>query len=215
MVCKKDRLYFNKNVIDSARKKGIIKTKIIFKIETNEMGKDCVNKSETMANPTRLRILQTLALQHTATAKEIALALPDISRATIYRHLGIMVTAGLLSIVEEVPIRGTVEKRYAIANEPQGEAAPSKDQIRNFIGGYLVHLITDFDQYFRREDVDIEADKLFVNTATLELSEEEYLAFLTELGQVLQRYASLTPAPGRRKRKITTISSPVAENSKE
>lgn len=178
------------------------------------MGKDCVNKLETMANPTRLRILQTLALQRTATAKEIALALPDISRATIYRHLGIMVTAGLLSIVEEVPIRGTIEKRYAIANEPQQEA-PSKEQIRDFIGGYLVHLITDFDQYFRREDVDIEADKLFVNTATLELSEEEYLAFLKELGQVLQRYASLTPAPDRRKRKITTISSPVAENSKE
>ena len=64
---------------------------------------------EIVMNPARQRIFQYLLIHETGTVKEMRKALPDIPSASLYRHVKILLDNGILTVVEENRIRGTVE----------------------------------------------------------------------------------------------------------
>lgn len=74
-----------------------------------------------LMHPVRLRLVQRLALLGTATVQELAAALPDIPRASLYRHLRTLTELGYLTVVEETRVRGTVERTYALTDNPADE----------------------------------------------------------------------------------------------
>jgi predicted ArsR family transcriptional regulator len=49
------------------------------------------------------------------TAAAIADSLGDVPQATLYRHIGTLVQAGVLAIAEERPVRGATERVYVLA----------------------------------------------------------------------------------------------------
>ena len=63
---------------------------------------------EIVMNPARQRIFQYLLVNETGTVKEMRKALPDIPSASLYRHVKILLDNGILTVVEENRIRGTV-----------------------------------------------------------------------------------------------------------
>ncbi len=75
------------------------------------------SKADLILHPIRLRILTAIS-SYRMTAREIGEALPDIPQTTLYRHINTLMEGGLLKIVEEKPIRGTIERTYALTAPP-------------------------------------------------------------------------------------------------
>lgn len=173
------------------------------------MGKSII---ELMMNPVKLRIVQYLLIHETGTVGEIRGELTDVPPASLYRHIKALSEAGCLAVAEERRVRGTVEKVYCLEKNPMGE--PGKDEIKGaFISG-LLSLITSFQQYFDRPDCDPQGDMLALSTSALLLSDEEFIDFQQKLGEVFNQVIFNTPAPGRKTRRLTLISSP-CEGEKE
>ncbi len=157
-------------------------------------------------NPVRQRILQVLIEKKEASAAQILEILTDIPRASLYRHIKILADAGVIEAVREVPKRGSVEKFYALAAPPA--EAKSNEGMNQMIQSALIAIANDFSCYFSEGEKDPQKDMLTVGQATLMLSDEEFVAFLTEYSNLLAKFLHHKPSEERKTRKITFISSP-------
>ena len=70
---------------------------------------------DCITNPVKCKLLLEIHSQGKATAKHLADIYNDIPQATLYRHLKKMLNDGILQVVEETQVRGTVEKTYSLA----------------------------------------------------------------------------------------------------
>lgn len=70
---------------------------------------------ECITNPVKCKLLLEIYSQGQATAKHLSDKYTDIPPATLYRHLKRMLHDGILKVVEETQVRGTVERTYALA----------------------------------------------------------------------------------------------------
>ena len=66
---------------------------------------------------TRQRIMQVIMIKKEATSAEIGEELPDIPRASLYRHIKVLLDAEIIVVVKEESKRGSIEKTYAIATK--------------------------------------------------------------------------------------------------
>lgn len=157
-------------------------------------------------NPVRQRILQVLLEKKEASPAQLLEILSDIPRASLYRHIKILLEAGVIEIAREIPKRGTVEKYYTIA--APNPTMQSNENVNQAIQTTLMTLSGDFSRYLADEKNDPQKDMLTVAQATLMLSDEEFAEFLTEYSKLLAGYISKTAEDGRKERRITFISAP-------
>ena len=160
--------------------------------------------AEIVMNPVRQRIFQYLLVHETGTVKEIRAALPDIPSASLYRHMKILTEAGILSVVGENRIRGTVESIYQLnksaleIDDPDGMAVQTA----------LLGISASFAKYFAGESPDPKKDMLLMTTCTLTLKDEAFMDFLSEINQVAVKYMDIPIKEGSKPRQITLISAP-------
>lgn len=161
---------------------------------------------EACMNSTRQRILQVIMIKKQATSSEIGGELPDIPRASLYRHIKVLLDAEIIAVVKEELKRGSVEKTYAVASQrPYGDTS---EEYNRMIQSALMGLQGEFYRYFNGEDPDPQRDLLTVGSASMMMSDEEMMEFIMAYGGLLQKYMQNKPAEGRKVRKITFISSP-------
>ena len=65
---------------------------------------------ECITNPVKCKLLLEIYSQGQATAKHLSDTLGDVPQATLYRNLKKMLSDGILKVVDETPIRGTIGK---------------------------------------------------------------------------------------------------------
>lgn len=170
--------------------------------------KDDITK--IIMNPVRMRVIQYLLTHARGTAKEIGDELSDVPKASLYRHIKILVDNGLLIIIEETKVRGAVEKTYALNQEqPMGDY--SEETVRQIIQNSLFMIMAEFDQYFAKEQKDPKKDMLSLTSCTLMLSEQEFQEMMMKIGAIYQEVIQNGPSEGRKARRITLISSPCEE----
>lgn len=168
------------------------------------------NLADVILNPVRMRIVQYLLTHETGTAAEIGIELSDIPKASLYRHLEILRTSGLISVKKENKIRGTLQKVYCL-EQKELIAKDNYEAGRALIKNSLLSLMGDFEKYFEKGQVNLQRDLLMLNSMPLVLSDEEFMALLKEMTAVLKKYIDCKPKEGRKMRKLTIISSPVEE----
>lgn len=162
-------------------------------------------------NPARQRILQVLISRGEATSAQIGEVLSDIPRASLYRHIKLLLEADAIQVVKEENHRGAVERTYAIT-VPSYEENTNQD-MNAFVQGILMSLGADFSKYFAQEDCNCERDMLTISFATLLLDDEEFASFLQEYAALLERFMGKEASEGRRERKIGFISAPTGDVS--
>lgn len=165
--------------------------------------------SEIIMNPTRMRIIQYLLLHPHATAGQMRSQLDDIPAASLYRHLRILTESGCIRISETRPVRGALEKVYELVPSPMAGASAADGAA--LIQSSFIILMHSFQRYFSSPNADAQRDLLSFSTSTLMLSDEEFLAFMQKLGEAFNEVIGNTPAPGRKPRRLTIISSPCEE----
>ena len=161
---------------------------------------------EACMNATRQRIIQVIMIKKEATSAEIGEELPDIPRASLYRHIKVLLDAEIITVIKEESKRGSMEKTYAIA--PQRPYDDTNEEYNSLIQSALMGLQGEFYRYFNGENPDPQRDLLTVGSASLMMSDDEMMEFIKAYGELIQRYMPNKPAEGRKVRKVTFVISP-------
>jgi DNA-binding transcriptional ArsR family regulator len=142
--------------------------------------------ADLLLHPVRMRILQTLFDTDPLTTAQLRERLPDIAPATMYRHIAVLADAGVLEVVDEKRVRGTVERSYRVRDEhavvdPAARAAMTReDHLRSFTT-FVASLIGDFGRYLGHEDAEPHSDGVVYRQAAVWLSREEFAVLIEEI----------------------------------
>ncbi|GAB2696932.1 helix-turn-helix domain-containing protein [Nocardia thraciensis] len=165
--------------------------------------------ADLLHQPVRWRIVQAL-IGRRLTTGELAEHLPDVAATTLYRHVGVLVKAGVLAVVAERRIRGTVERTYAIGAgaSDEGSGGVDSDQLRTMFTVFVAGLSGDLDRYLARDEIAPERDGIAFRQSALWLSDQEFGEFTAELGKLLARFAANEPGEGRTRRIASLVLMP-------
>jgi len=168
---------------------------------------DCVT------NPVKCKLLLEIYSQGKATAKHLSDTYNDIPPATLYRHLKKMLNDGILQVIDETQVRGTVEKTYALAfNIHDGMEAMleenSGELYMQYFMQYIMGFAKQFHQYCHSPNINIKEDMTGFSLSPLYLSDEELTALVTNISQIIGAVKNNEPKPNRKLRTIGVIISP-------
>lgn len=170
--------------------------------------------ADLLLHPLRLRIVQAFLGDRELTTGQLLAELDGVGPATLYRQVATLARAGVLQVVGERQVRGTVERTYALSVQ---DAQLGEDDLRGMTGedhrrafmAFLAGLLADVDRYIDTGDVDLERDGAGYRTVGLWLTADELMAMVSEIGAAVQARAGLGPAPGRTRRLLSTVLIPV------
>ena len=169
-----------------------------------------MTSADLLLHPVRLRIIQAFLGDRALTTGELRAELPDVSPASLYRHVAMLVGAGVLSVAAERRVRGAIERTYvlrvaaAMINLDEVERMSHEDHRQAFIA-FVAGLLGDFDRYLARDNVDVLRDGVGYRIAGLWLDEAENAELARELTRVIQPRLANGPRPGRRRRILGTV----------
>lgn len=162
--------------------------------------------NEVMLNPIRMRIVQVAAARGNISASDICEKMPDVPRTTIYRHIKILIDKGILTVVAENKIRGSLERILSL-NINEISKHNTLTNAAQFAFAFFMQQYAKFERYFNSESPNPAADRIFLNNTVLMLSDEEFDIFLKDLQQLFQKY-SFEYDKNRKARDISIISAP-------
>jgi len=172
-----------------------------------------MKKAEIILHPVRIRIIQALVRGDRMTAQQLQERLVDVPQATLYRHLKKLMESGVLTVVDEIPNRGTIEKVYMlpekgaeISVEELQQSSP--DDHMTFFMNYLASIIGEYGRYIHRSNVDLVKDGVSYRQFSAYLTEEENLKMLYDIRDIVKKAMENEPNEHRRKRFISVIDFP-------
>jgi len=177
-----------------------------------------MTRADLILHPVRMRVIIALH-DRTLTPKQLAAELKDVAPATLYHHLNLLTDAGIIRIVEERLVRGTLrEKVYTLSDSsallsPEEIARASKDELMQYFLTFLSKVIGDHARYLDRKEGSYYTDAGY-NQHPVYLSQEEFVQFSQELNAALLPWLKQEPAPGRRRHLLTTILIPELESDR-
>lgn len=176
------------------------------------------SKAAHLLHPVRLRIMMTLTGRE-MTPQQIGECLPDVPRASLYRHIQTLSAAGIVRVVKETPIRGTLEKVYAVEEQnatlsAQDMADETPEANLRYFTAYVASLLAQFRNYAEYAPAQLSPGDFAYNTTAYHLSDEEFAQMASELNVVMRKWLALTPEEGRRRRLLSVIVMPGEEITK-
>jgi DNA-binding transcriptional ArsR family regulator len=176
------------------------------------------SRADLILHPVRMRLITTLARRQ-LTARQLSELLPDIPQATLYLHLGTLTRAGLLQVVSERPVRGTVEKLYALAEDnvslaPDDLANASRDDQLRYFTVFVTTLLADFARYLKQDKpIDLLVDGAGYREVPIYLSDAELVQFATALNRAVLPFLENQPERDRRRRLFATVMIPDVDSA--
>jgi len=168
-----------------------------------------VKSAELLLHPVRLRIIGAFLGDRKLTTADLRAELPDVPPTSLYRHLGHLIDAGVLDVVAERRVRGTVERTYVFRAAPPVSPADlaswTPDDHRHAFYGYAAALLADFDRYLDQEHIDLRRDGAGYRMAGMWMTDEELNELTRDFLSLLQPYMANPATPDRRRRILRTI----------
>ena len=167
-------------------------------------------KSDLLLHPVRLRLVTELAGRQ-MTTRELALSLPDIPQATLYRHVKRLLDESIFEVAAETVVNGAVEKTYRVAagqnrlTPDEMEALPPEEHVRYF-NTFTAALIDAFTRYVEHSDpANFGRDGMSYNRAAIYLTPDERAAFQEKIIALVEQVMNQGPAPGRERYLLASI----------
>lgn len=158
------------------------------------------SKAEVLMNPVRMKIVQVLMRNKEAglTPLEMVKIIEDVSQATLYRHIQVLLDADVIRIAKEQKVRGVSEKFYTL-NENELRLDPdewnksSKEEKLNYISYYQLLLFSQYQSYLSEvEEKDTAEDRATFSFVELKLSDDTFTDFQKELNDLIYKYYQVT-----------------------
>ena len=168
--------------------------------------------SDLLLHPVRLRIVQAL-VKRPMTAGGLKEVLGDVAQATLYRHIKALENGGMLDVVAERQVRGTIERTYqvvenAVALSADELADADADDHFRYFATFLGTLLADYSAYLETDKIDLAADRVGYRQVPLWLTDNEFDDFTAELRALIQQRLDNEPNAQRRRRLLTTVTMP-------
>ncbi|WP_338472401.1 helix-turn-helix domain-containing protein [Niallia sp. XMNu-256] len=173
------------------------------------------SKMKVILHPVRMKIIQALINGKEMTAQELSKWAEDVPQATLYRHLNKLLDAGFIKVVQENPVRGTIEKVYAL-KEPDVQSQKdflklTKEEHLELFLTFTAQLMSLYENYLNQDEFDLVKDGVSYTMANLYLSDEEFMELVQGIGMLIQSALKNEPTFERRARNIATIIIPDAK----
>lgn len=174
-----------------------------------------MSSAELLLHPVRLRIIEAFLGDRKLTTADLRAELPDVPPATLYRHLARLIDAGVLDVVSERRVRGTVERTYVkhgrldISRDELAQL--SREELRQVFLGYVAVLLADIDHYLERHDIDSHPSEVTLRIAVMWLTDDELRELAAGFGRLLRPYLDRPATPERTRRVLRTIVLPGTE----
>lgn len=175
-----------------------------------------MNTIDLLVHPIRLRIVHALSGGEALTASDLRIRLPDVPKATLYRHVALLSDGGVLEVDGEQRVRGAVERRYRLnraASVIDADAAASvsvADHRRAFAAATAV-LLAEFGGYLDGAGAAPAADLVGYRQHSIWLSPTERAEMIDELRDVIVKRIGNEPTPERRRHLLSPILFPTAD----
>jgi hypothetical protein len=174
--------------------------------------------ADLLLHPVRLRIVKAFLGDRALTTSQLAAELDDVPAGSVYRHVALLTKAGILQVVAERRVRGTVERTYtlrmAAAQIQPGEArAMTFDEHAQAFMAYIAGLMGDFDRYLASRPADPVADGANYRVAAMWLSDGEFAEFQRDLVMLAMPRLANAPGPGRRRRMMYNVFLPAPQGT--
>ena len=166
-----------------------------------------------LTDPISNRIIQLIRKNQKMTVSEILAATPDIPRATVYRRIEKMTAAEVIEVAETHKVRGQTENTYAIKNIYISSDS-STDGMKIMTAAFL-RMFSLCSEYFKREDADVQQDKLFILNYAIALSDREFSEMVKELYAVVDKYQNQCVSKDAKLRNLYLMSLPNGGESDE
>jgi DNA-binding transcriptional ArsR family regulator len=167
---------------------------------------------ELLAHPVRLRVVHAMRGGRLLTTSELRERIPDVSKATVYRHIELLVDGGVLEVAEERRVRGAVERRYRLRQDRaviDPDAPLSREDHRRGFAAATAALIAEFDAYLDRDGSEPAADLVGYRQHAVWLSEGELLELIAGMRAAIAPRLANGPAPGRAQYLLSPILFPI------
>ncbi|MFJ8893856.1 helix-turn-helix domain-containing protein [Leifsonia sp. NPDC102414] len=177
-----------------------------------------MNSSELLLHPVRLRIVQAFLGDRALTTAQLADELSDVPTASLYRHVSLLTTAGVLDVVAERRVRGGVERTLALRVDaarvsPAELATLTVEQHAAMFRAFVAALLNTFDQYLAAGSPDLVADGAGYSMNGLWLTDAEFAQLAQDLGTVYETRAANGPGDGRTLRMFGSVVIPGAPSA--
>ncbi|GAB4453593.1 MAG: transcriptional regulator [Armatimonadaceae bacterium] len=185
-------------------------------METQHAPPDAENGALTRAaailHPVRIQIILTLQNQPLTTL-EIQERLPEIAQATLYRQINRLIEAGIVTVIEERRVHGTVERLLALDRErtqvtrEEFEQIPAAELTRYF-GSFLGGLMEVFERFVRNAPIPRDPEKTMTFFQEMVyMTPEEAREVRREMRQMVERLSANEPT-GRKRHLVAVFSIP-------
>ena len=169
---------------------------------------------ELLVHPLRLRIVHAMSGGRTLTVSELCDRLPDVSKATVYRHVALLADGGMLEVTAEHRVRGAVEREYRLRREravvDAGAAESlSPDEHRRVFAVAMATLLAEFNAYLDRADADPATDLVGYRQHAVWLSPAELAELIAGMRAAILPHLGNTVAPDRKRYLLSPILFPV------
>lgn len=169
---------------------------------------------ELLVHPVRLRVVHAMSGGRTMTTTQLCARMPDVSKATMYRHVDALAGAGILEVDGEQRVRGAVERRYRLRRDravidEQTAAAASPDDYRRAFAAAVAALLSEFDAYLDRDGADPPADLVGFRQHALWLSPDELTSLIEDLRAAIVPHLAHDAAPDRAQYLLSPIMFPI------
>lgn len=177
------------------------------------------NVAECFANPIKCKLLLETYEKGRTTAKQLAEKYSDVAHATLYRYLRKMTADGILKIVEEHQVRGTVEKVYAVTDDFMVDAKKMVEEndgqaYMMMFTQFVTALTEEFREYTSRTDLNILQDGSGFTVAPIYATTEELKAALIEISKIINPLFGNQKTPERELHSIAIITTPPKKANK-
>ncbi|MEV7130163.1 helix-turn-helix domain-containing protein [Streptomyces sp. NPDC093260] len=173
-----------------------------------------MNSLDLLAHPIRLRIVHAMGGRRLLTTAQLCARIPEASKATVYRHIDLLVGGGVLEVAEERRVRGAVERHYRLL---QDRAVISSEAVRTLtaedhrqaFATAMTALLAEFTAYLDRDRADPVADRVGYRQHALWLSPAELEELIGELRAAIAPKLANQPSPERAQYLLSPIHFPI------
>lgn len=166
------------------------------------------SRLELMFHPVRVRILME-ADEREVTAGQVGEAMPDVPPASLYRHLRRLVAEGVLAVVGERPVRGTIEKTYSATRLSQDMSVdtgvPNPQFFFDLFVRFLGVLQQQFRLYLRQEAFAPKEDGLRFGVNSIYLTPAERQCLEKDIESLIKSAVANEPGEGRQPYLVSRI----------
>ncbi|MFP4310792.1 MAG: helix-turn-helix domain-containing protein [Nitriliruptoraceae bacterium] len=166
-------------------------------------------RAEVLFHPVRLRVVQAL-IGRELTTQGLAEVLPDVPRATLYRHVRRLADAGIIEVAATQQVRGRTERTYRLDTAAshlgvEEAAALTPHQHARHLQVFVASLLEQGLHYLDAPDADPSTDGFGYQQVALWLDDAELVEFAQRLNEAVLPFAERRPGGGRRRRMLTTM----------